>query len=147
MSESEVSSQAWDIARSCLLGKELGFSQAETASSLVLQLEDEDWQLEVTCEGLLVCQAGYALEDMQSLLSDGTAEDLGSDELAKQAKFYLNQTVSKHRDWLKHDGFVERIEMNDEYVAIFYERNINLKNLSDLEYAIRRCKNQFTPSP
>lgn len=147
MSESSVESQTWSTVRSYLLGKELGFSQSEPGDTLTLQLDDEDWQLEVTPGGLLVCQAGYALEDMQSLLSDGTPEDLGSDELAKQTKFYLNQIVSKHRNWLKHDGFVERTEMNDEYVAVFYERTMDLKNLSELEHAVRRCRKQFTPSP
>ena len=62
------------------------FVQYESGGALTLELDDEDWQLEITPAGLFICQAGYALEDMQSLLSDGTAEDLGSDELAKQAK-------------------------------------------------------------
>ena len=93
--------------------------------------------------GLFVCQAGYALEDMQSLLSDGTAEDLGSDELAKQAKFYIQQVVSKYRERLVEDGFSERVEMNDEYVAVFFERPVDFNNLPELEQLITRYRRQF----
>ena len=145
MSNGTVDPQTWSTICTFLIGKDPEFTQSEPDSPLTLLLDDEDWQLEVTPGGLLVCQAGYALEDMQSLLSDGTPEDLGSDELAKQAKFYLHQTVSKHRPWLKQEGFVERTEMNDEYVAIFYERTMDLTNLPELEQAIRRCRNQLTP--
>ncbi len=119
------------------------FVQYEHGGALTLELDDEDWQLEITPAGLLVCQAGYALEDMQSLLSDGTAEDLGSDELAKQAKFYIQQVVSKYRERLIEDGFSERVEMNDEYVAVFFERPVDFKNLPELEQLIARYRRQF----
>ena len=120
-----------------------GFVQYEPGGALTLELADEDWQLEVTPQGQLICQAGYALQDMQSLLSDGTAEDLGSDELAKQAKFYIQQVVSKYRDRLKQDGFTERTEMNDDYVAVFFERNVDLKNLPMLDHLIAQYQQQF----
>ncbi len=119
------------------------FIQYEPDGALTLELDDEDWQLEITPAGLFVCQAGYALEDMQSLLSDGTAEDLGSDELAKQAKFYIQQVVSKYRERLVEDGFSERVEMNDEYVAVFFERRVDFNNLSELEQLITRYRRQF----
>ena len=120
-----------------------GFVLYETGGALTLELDDEDWQLEVTPQGQLICQAGYSLEDMQSLLSDGTAEDLGSDELAKQAKFYIQQVVAKYRDRLKQDGFIERTEMNDDYVAVFFERNVDLKNLPMLDHLIAQYQQQF----
>ena len=120
-----------------------GFVQYEPGGALTLELADEDWQLEVTPQGQLICQAGYALQDMQSLLSDGTAEDLGSDELAKQAKFYIQQVVAKYRDRLKQDGFIERTEMNDDYVAVFFERNVDLKNLPMLDHIIAQYQQQF----
>ena len=102
--------------------------------------------LEITPEGKLICQAGYMLEDMESILSDGTAEDLGSDELAKQAKFYLQQTVSKHRKRLQTEGFSERTEMNDEYVAMMFERLVDLGNLPSLKTSIQRYRSQFSNS-
>ena len=122
------------------------FVQYEERGALTLELDDEDWQLEVTPQGMLICQAGYSLEDMESLLSDGTPEDLGSDELAKQAKFYIQQVVSKYRSRLKQDGFTERTEMNDEYVAILFERHVDLDNLPALDELINQYQKQFTAS-
>ena len=84
------------------------------------------------------------LEDMQSILSDGTAEDLGSDELAKQAKFYLQQTVSKYRRRLTTYGFTERTEMNDEYVAIMYERSVDFTDLPALAKMIQDYRSHFS---
>jgi len=122
------------------------FVQYEENGALTLQLDDEDWQLEITPQGFLICQAGYALEDMKSILSDGTAEDLGSDELAKQAKFYIQQVVSKYRHHLKQEGFTERTEMNDEYVAVFFERPVDLGNLPELDQLIAQYRQQFATS-
>ncbi len=133
----------WQRVQDHLKQVHSGFIQYEPGGALTLELDDQDWQLEITPAGLLVCQAGYVLEDMQSLLSDGTAEDLGSDELAKQAKFYIQQVVSKYRDRLIKDGFGERVEMNDEYVAIFFERSVDFDNLPELEQLITRYRRQF----
>ena len=133
----------WQHVQDHLIQVNPGFVQYEPGGALTLELDDQDWQLEITPAGLLICQAGYALEDMQSLLSDGTAEDLGSDELAKQAKFYIQQVVSKHRAQLMEDGFSERVEMNDEYVAVFFERPVDFDDLSDLQQLITRYRRQF----
>lgn len=133
----------WQRVQEHLKQANSGFTQYEPNGALTLELDDEDWQLEITPTGLLVCQAGYALEDMQSLLSDGTAEDLGSDELAKQAKFYIQQVVVKYRDRLIKDGFNERVEMNDEYVAVFFERPVDFDDLQELEHLIARYRRQF----
>ena len=141
---SEGRDQRWQRVQEHLKNINAGFVQYEPGGALTLELENEDWQLEVTPAGFLICQAGYALEDVQSLLSDGTAEDLGSDELAKQARFYIQQVVSKYRGSLKKDGFTERVEMNEEYVAAFFERAIDLDNLQELEQLITRYQRHFS---
>ncbi len=141
---SDIPYNEWTQIQNHLKKGSPGFVQYEPDGALTLQLDDEDWQLEITPQGLLICQAGYALEDMESLLSDGTPEDLGSDELAKQAKYYIQQVVSKYRNRLKQDGFTERTEMNDEYVAILFERHVDLDNLPALDELINQYQKQFT---
>jgi len=138
------SCREWQHVQDHLKKATPSFVQYQPGGALTLELDDQDWQLEITPAGFLVCQAGYALEDVQSLLSDGTAEDLGSDELAKQAKFYIQQVVSKYRDFLIKDGFRERTEMNDEYVAVFFERPVDFDNLSELEQLIVRYQGRFS---
>jgi len=146
MSDSPQTSDVWDQAQAYLKKTYPKFVQYEASGALTLELDDEDWQLEITPQGMLICQAGYSLEDMESLLSDGTPEDLGSDELAKQAKFYIQQVVSKYRNRLKQDGFTERTEMTDEYVAILFERHVDLDNLPSLDELINRYQKQFMAS-
>jgi len=146
MSELSQTSDLWDHAQAYLKKTYPKFVQYEERGALTLELDDEDWQLEVTPQGMLICQAGYSLEDMESLLSDGTPEDLGSDELAKQAKFYIQQVVSKYRSRLKQDGFTERTEMTDEYVAVLFERQVDLDNLPALDALINQYQKRFTAS-
>lgn len=137
-------SEHWDKATSFLRKQFPGCHQSEPSGCLTFDLGDEEWVLELSSNGILTCQSGYTLEDMKSLLSDGTAEDLGSDELAKQAKFYLQQTVTKYRNRLKQEGFRERTEMNDEYVAVLFERDVNLNQLGELAQIIQHFQTVFS---
>ena len=142
----EQNLQVWHKARDFLTERFPNCQQSSSSGPLTFDVKNEDWLLEVTPNGILACQSGYDLDDMKSILSDGTAEDLGSDELAKQAKFYLQQTVSKYKRYLQQDGLTERMEMNDEYVAIIFERTIDLDRLEELEQTIRRYQGLFSSS-
>lgn len=134
----------WDQIKGHLLKEIPQSTQGEEDNLLSFEVQDEDWLVELNAEGVLSCQSGYALDDMKSLLSDGTPEDLGTDELAKQAKFYLQQTVSKHRKRLRQDGFSERIEMNDDFVAIYFERTLDFNNLSEVGKTIQTYQKLFS---
>ena len=112
MNDTNSISPHWHEARSSLLTDIPGWFESQETEPLTLSLPDEDWLLEITPDGRLVCVAGYDLDDMKSMLSEGTPEDLGSDELAKQVKFFLQQTTSKYRRKLLAEGFTERMEMN-----------------------------------
>lgn len=137
----------WDEARAFLTEVFPNCHQSDPSGPLTFDLDNEEWTLELSLNGTLTCQSGYDLEDMKSILSDGTAEDLGSDELAKQAKFYLQQTVSKYRSRLKQEGFTERTEMNEEFVAVMFEREIHFDRLDELEQTIRRYQTFFSAAP
>ena len=144
MSDSFKSSNLWPQAKTSLLKEFPGWLDISSSETLTLPLPDEDWLLEITADGKLACMAGYDMEDMKSMLSDGTPEDLGTDELAKQAKFYLQQTVSKRRPKLMNHGFTERIEMNESYVAARYERPVDFEKLADLHQQIKTCLTWFS---
>ncbi len=135
---------AWEAAASRLCQAEPGFYALEPGGALALALDEEDgWILEVTPDGRLICQVGMELDDVKSLMSEGTCEDLGSDEVAKQAKFYLQAAVSKKRKALVEAGFEESTEMNDQYVVTLFQRPLDLSNLDEATRAIRWCREQF----
>jgi hypothetical protein len=110
---------------------------------LALELDRDGWMLELTPEGRLICQTGMDMGDIMSLLSDGTPEDLGTDELAKQAKYYLQPTVAKFRKLLLGAGFEETTEMTDEYVAVLFQRPVDFAHLDEVIKAVRWCQTQF----
>lgn len=133
----------WEETRSKLMQSEPAFYELEPGGSLALSLGDEAWMLEVTPDGRLICQTGMDMDDIQSLLSTGTPEDLGTDELAKQAKYYLQPAVTKHRKLLVAAGFEENTEMNEQYVAATFQRALDFTNLEDVKQTVKWCRERI----
>jgi hypothetical protein len=106
---------------------------------MAMDLGHDGWLLELTPEGQLLCQYGMALDDVTTLLSEGTPEDLGTDEIAKQAKYFIQPAVSKYRAILLKSGFSEQTEMNDEYVAVRFERSVDVTNPLAVQDLMRWC--------
>ncbi len=148
MSEKEapIPAPAWSEARTRLCQVEPAFYELGPGGALALSLDDDGWILEITPDGRLVCQAGMDIEDIQSLLSDGTPEDLGTDELAKQAKYYLQPMVAKFRKPLRDAGFDEQTEMTEQYVAVTFQRNVDFQKFDEVAQAVSWCRRQFAAS-
>ena len=74
---SEEASQAWTALKTSLAPAFPQLQQFEAGGALAMDLGSDGWLLELTPDGLLLCQYGMALDDVMALLSDGTPEDLG----------------------------------------------------------------------
>ena len=133
----------WEETRSKLMQSEPAFYELEPGGSLALSLGDEAWMLEVTPDGRVICQTGIDMEDIQNLLSTGTPEDLGTDELAKQAKYYLQPAVTKYRKMLIEAGFEENTEMNDQYVAATFQRVMDFAKLDEVQQVVQLCRERI----
>jgi hypothetical protein len=144
MSEPGVALPGWTTARTLLRQREPDLYELEPGGALALELNEGGWLLEITPDGRLVCQVGMAMDDIMSLLSDGTPEDLGTDEVAKQAKYYLQPFASKVRHVFLGAGFEESTEMNEEYVAILFQRAVDFGKPDEVTQAIRWCREQLT---
>ena len=136
---SDEASPAWTSLRTLLAPTFPQLQELEAGGALTMDLGPDGWLLELTPDGLLLCQYGMALDDVMTLLSDGTPEDLGTDEIAKQAKYYIQPAVSKYRAILLKSGFSEQTEMNDDYVAARFERNVDLTNPTAVQDLMRWC--------
>jgi len=132
-------SPAWTSFRASLASPFPQLQELEPGGALTMDLGSDGWMLELTPDGRLLCQYGMALEDVMTLLSDGTPEDLGTDEIAKQAKYYIQPEVSEYRAILLKSGFSEQTEITDDYVAAFFERNIDLTNPIAVQDLMRWC--------
>ena len=139
----EQASPHWKETRTTLSKAFPQLYELEPDGPLALDLGDEGWLLEIKPEGKLLCQYGVAMDDVMSLMSEGTPEDLGTDEIAKQAKYFIQPAVSKFRPLLLQSGFSEQTEMNDEYVAVTFARDVDFENLSKVQDLIRWCRRQI----
>ncbi|MFO0774038.1 MAG: hypothetical protein U0172_05165 [Nitrospiraceae bacterium] len=136
---------AWGQIRDALLAKVPAIYELEPGGALGMPLLDADgWMLELTPAGELLCQTGMDIDDLKALLSEGTCEDLGSDEIGKQAKGLMNQTAAKFRPTLREAGFEERTEMNDQYVAIVFARTVPLDDVTAILDRVAWCRSVFS---
>jgi hypothetical protein len=136
---SDGASAGWDALRASLAPTFPQLQEFEAGGALSMELGSDGWLLELTPDGQLLCQYGMAIDDVMTLLSDGTPEDLGTDEIAKQAKYYIQPAVSKYRAILLKSGFSEQTEITDEYVAVRFERSVDVTNPSAVEDLLRWC--------
>jgi hypothetical protein len=139
----ESVSPDWHHLRSSLMRTFPQFYELESGGPLIMDLGPDGWLLEVKPDGAVVCQYGVAMDEVMALMSDGTPEDLGTDEVAKQAKYFLQPTVSKFRPLLVQSGFTEETEINDEFVAVTFTRTVDIQNFSKVEDLIRWCCRQI----
>jgi hypothetical protein len=140
---SEQASSLWAEASRTLSRAFPQLYELEPGGALALDLGSDGWLLEVKPEGKLLCQYGLALDDVMSLMSDGTPEDLGTDEVAKQAKYFIQSAVSKFRPLLLQSGFSEQSEMNEEYVAVTFSRDVDFQNLHKVQDLMDWCCRQI----
>ncbi|HEX9154855.1 MAG TPA: hypothetical protein VF819_04780 [Nitrospira sp.] len=140
---SEQASLLWTEVRRSLSQAFPQFYELEPGGPLALDLGNDGWLLEIKPEGKLLCQYGVAMDDVMSLMSEGTPEDLGPDEVAKQAKYFIQPAVSKYRPLLLQSGFSEQTDMNEQYVAVAFERTVDFENLSKVKDLIRWCCRQI----
>ena len=136
---SDEISAAWATLKASLAATYPQLLELEVGGPLTMDLGSDGWLLEITPEGKLLCQYGMAIDDVMLLLSDGTPEDLGTDEIAKQAKYYIQPAVSKYRAILLKSGFSEQTEITDEYVAARFERSVDVTNATAVQDLMRWC--------
>ena len=136
---SDGASPVWAALRTSLTPTFPQLVESVPGGALSMDLGSDGWLLELTPDGQLLCQYGLALDDVMALLSDGTPEDLGADEIAKQAKYYIQPAVSKYRAILLKSGFSEQTEITDEYVAARFERSVDVTNLTAVQDLMRWC--------
>ena len=130
----------WADVRAVLTKGVPQFYELEPGGALALDLGGDGWLLEVRPDGQVLCQYGVSMEDVKSLMSDGTPEDLGTDEIAKQAKYFIQPAVSKFRPLLLQSGFAEKTEMNEDYVAVTFQRSVDFQNLSTVQGLVQWCR-------
>jgi hypothetical protein len=143
MSDTHSSDPAWAALRVQLRRSQPAFYESEAGGALMMDLGGDGWLLEITPDGRLLCQMGVAIDEIKLLMSEGTPEDLGTDEVAKQAKYYLQPVVAKFRPVLRGAGFDESTEMTEEYVATTFQKAVDFRKPEEVEQTVTWCRRQF----
>ena len=143
MGDTNTIDPAWASVRAQLRRSQPAFYELEAEGALMMDLGGDGWLLEITPDGRLLCQMGMAIDDVKSLMSEGTPEDLGTDEVAKQAKYYLQPAVAKFRPALRGAGFEETSEMTEDYVATTFQKAVDFRKPEEIEQAVQWCRGQF----
>lgn len=138
---------AWPPLRTALMHAFPQLYELEPGGPLVMDLGSDGWVLEVRPQGTVLCQYGVAMDDVMALMSEGTPEDLGTDEVAKQAKYFLQPAVSKYRALLLESGFTEETEMTDEFVAVTFARGVDVTDPAKVQSLLRWCCHQIGKMP
>lgn len=133
----EPAPSSWSKLRTVLTQSFPQLYELEPGGALAMELGSDGWLLEIKPEGTVLCQYGVAMDDVMSMMSEGTPEDLGTDEVAKQAKYFIQPAVAKYRPLLLQSGFAEETEMNEEFVAVTFARAVDLQNPSKVQDLIR----------
>ena len=134
-----TATSSWQSLRAALTKAFPQLIEAEPDGALSMELGSDGWLFELTPDGRVLCQYGISMDDVRSLTSDGTTEDLGTDELAKQAKYFIQPAVSKYRQVLLQSGFSEQTDMNDEFVAVTFERKMDLADPANVQGLTQWC--------
>lgn len=135
----DSSASAWSQLRTVLTQAFPQLYELEPGGALAMDLGSDGWVLEVKPEGTVLCQYGIAMDDVMALMSDGTPEDLGTDEVAKQAKYFIQPAVEKYRRLLLQSRFTESLEMNEEFVAATFAREVDMANPSKVQDLMGWC--------
>lgn len=143
----EPAPSAWSELRTALMKAFPQLYELEPSGPLVMDLGSEGWILEIRPQGTVLCQYGVAMDDVMALMSEGTPEDLGTDEVAKQAKYFLQPAVSKYRALLLESGFTEETEMTDEFVAVTFARGVDVADPAKVQGLLRWCCRQIGRMP
>ena len=143
MDDTNTAGQAWAGVRAQLRRSHPAFYELEAEGALLMDLGGDGWLLEITPDGRLLCQMGMALDDVKTLMSEGTPEDLGTDEVARQTKWYLQAAVTKYRPVLREAGFEEASEMTEDYVATTFRKAVDFRKPEEIEQAVQWCRQRF----
>ena len=116
-----TSKQDWLKQVKALLEQEgISVPEADTDDGEIYFGWSEGCALHLGADEVLTCSFKADLEEIRTLISGDTTEDLSEDELCRVAREELRPVVDRYRRKLRQTGFEETIESDhDQYVIIF----------------------------
>lgn len=130
----------WESIRAEVTQAYPDFYELEPGGAIAMDLGESGWMLELQPAKRLLCQVGVDMEELRTLLSGSTAEDLSSDELQRVAKDHLRPSVRRYKSTLVEAGFEEGTEVEEAFMAITFEREIAFNDPAEINEIIQWCR-------
>ena len=130
----------WESVREEVIQAHPDFYEFEPGGAIAMELGQSGWMLELQPVARLLCQVGVDMEELRTLLSENTAEDLSPDELQRVAKDHLRPSVRRYKPKLLAAGFHEATEVEEEFMAITFERPIDFQDPAYIHETIEWCR-------
>ena len=132
--------QDWEEIRTEMIQAYPDFYELEPGGAIAMDLGESGWMLELQPSERLLCQVGVDMDELRTLLSGSTPEDISSDELQRVAKDHLRPSMRRYKPKLIEAGFEEGIEVEEEFMAITYERPIDFQDPAYINETIDWCR-------
>tara|TARA_B100000315_G_scaffold258803_1_gene312242 strand:+ start:715 stop:1077 length:363 start_codon:yes stop_codon:yes gene_type:complete len=98
----------WVMIRAEVRQSYKDFYELQPGGAIAMDLGASGWILEVQPDARLLCQVGVDMEELCTLLSGNTTEDLSLDELQRVAKDHLRPSVRRYKSKLVEGDFKKR---------------------------------------
>ncbi len=103
-----------------LVQKGISSHQTATEDGAIHFDWEEGHDLHLGTDGMLTCSFKVDLEELRTLISGDTTEDLSEDELCRVAREELRPCLDRYRWKLRQAGFQESVESDrDQYAIVF----------------------------
>lgn len=94
-------------------------------------------------DGILTCSFTADLEEIRTMISGDTTEDLSEDELCRVAREELRPVVDRHRRRFIQAGFEEGIESDHEQYSIVFTRTLTGAAPQVVSDVLKWCRDSF----
>ena len=104
----------------------------------------EDCVLRMGDNGVLTCSFKVDLEEIRTLISGDTTEDLSEDELCRVAREELRPVVDRHRRSFRQAGFEEAIESDHDRYAIVFTKSLMGTTPEEASGVLKWCRQSLS---
>jgi hypothetical protein len=107
---------------------------------------NEACALHLGADEVLTCSFKVDLEEIRTLISGDTTEDLSEDELCRVAREELRPFVDRYRRKLRQAGFEETIESDHDQYAIIFTKPLTGSTPQEAHDVLKWCRQSLIAS-
>ena len=105
---------------------------------------EEGYDLHLEADGILTCSFRADLEELRTLISGDTTEDLSEDELCRVAREELRPFLNRYRLKFRQAGFEEGVGSDHNQYAVVFTKPLAGTTPQEASDVLKWCKDSLT---